>query len=98
MPVLALPIPHGERPSHRVYRRRYEDPLRQPLAGTVTITSLRRIEHGATVLPENSAAVVEVVDGWLEVELQPGFYKLVATLTSVSGHTLTDTDSITVTG
>jgi hypothetical protein len=42
--------------------------------------------------------VVEVVDGWLEVELQPGFYKLVATLTSASGHTLTDTDSITVTG
>jgi hypothetical protein len=98
MPVLALPIPHGEQSKRNIYRRRYEDPLRQPMSGQVTITSLRRIEHDTTVLPENSAAVVEVVDGWLEVELQPGFYKLVATLTSVSGHTLVDTDSITVTG
>jgi hypothetical protein len=98
MPVLALPIPHGERPHQRVYRRRYEDPLRQPMNGTVTITSLRRIEHDGLVLPENSTSVAELVDGWLEVELQPGFYKLVATLTSASGHTLTDTDSITVTG
>jgi hypothetical protein len=29
--------------------------------------------------------------------LQPGFYRLVATLTSASGHSLTDTDTVTIT-
>lgn len=98
MPVVALPIPHGAQPDRHVHRRRYEDPLRQPMSGTVTITSLRRIEGARAVLPEASVAVAELVDGWLEVELQPGFYKLVAALTSASGHTLTDTSSITITG
>jgi hypothetical protein len=98
MPVPALPIPHGAQPDRRVHRHSYIDPLNQPMTGTVTITSLRRLDQGDTVLPESATAVAELVDGVLEIELQPGFYKLVATLTSASGHSLTDVASITITG
>lgn len=98
MPAPALPIPHGTESDRKPFRRTYADPLGEPMTGKVTVTTLRRLDQDATVTPEASAAVVELVDGVLEVFLLPGYYKLVAELISPSGHTVTDTDTITFAG
>lgn len=98
MPTPALPVRLGERPKQNMYRHRYVDPLDHPMTGSVAITALKRLGGAGATLPEQATAVVELVDGLLEVHLRPGFYKLVATLTSPSGHKVTDTVQITITG
>jgi hypothetical protein len=97
MPVTALPVPLGGSSDKRWYRRSYVDPLGQPMTGSVAITSLRRLDHDGAVLPADATAVAELADGVLQVALLPGFYRLVATLTSASGHSLTVTDTVTIT-
>jgi hypothetical protein len=81
-----------------MFRRVYTDPLGQPMKGAVVLTATQRIDADLAVTPLGASATKDLVDGVLEVYLQPGYYQLKATLTTADGHTLTAEDKIAVTG
>jgi hypothetical protein len=76
-------------------RRIYRDPLGRPMTGHVKITGQTRHEDGTTVIPPVSVKA-DVADGRLDVHLPPDTYKLVASLTTVDGHSYVDTATAVV--
>lgn len=74
-------------------RRTYRDVLGRPMTGTVRITGQTRHEDGNTVVPP-ATVKAEVIAGRLDVHLPPDTYKLVASLTTADGQTITDTATV----
>ena len=65
-------------------RRDYRDALGRPMRGTLTISGVRRTDHGDTV---TVAAPVNVAlsEGLLEVDLPPGDYTITGALHTIDG-------------
>lgn len=88
MPANALPIPWTEDQTGGAhYSHTYRDILGRAMqAGKVTITA----EAGG------APVVVELVGGTLDVDLEPGTYRLSAKVRTVDGYSITETDTVTL--
>lgn len=78
MPVPALPIPPNPVSKVRLVRT-FQDPVGRPLLGRVTVKGKTTVIFGGTVIVP-SASTVELVNGVLDVQLNPGTYYLSAEL------------------
>lgn len=100
MPTRALPVPPGKPATPAddkgLLIRRYFDPLRRPLTGTVSVIAVGHIEYGHDVIPAGAKGDVQLVDGLLQVSLHPGVYRLLFRGHTEDGHELVDDITVTV--